>query len=821
MLALKLFRSHAEGFSDLLNWAALVADGVVLGKDGSLLAGFFYRGQDLESATAGERNYVAERVNAAMTRLGSGFATWHDVTRLAAAEYPRRDASHFPDPVTRLIEEEQRRRFLAAGQQFACEHALLVQYTPPSRQGRKILDLVYSGEGEGPSAADRVLELFERRLGEVEDLLSAVLALRRMGSFTVTDRHGRRHRQDELVNYLQGCLAGEPRPLNLPPGGMYLDAVMGGLDLTTGDHPKLGTKHIACVAIEGFPAESYPGILDVLDELAIPFRFSSRFIHLDQREAVRELESYGRRWKQKTRGFFAQVFRTDGVLDEDAVLMGAETERATAQANSGLVGFGYYTPVIVLMHEELGALLERARVVSREIQREGFATRIEKLNTLEAYLGSLPGHGVPNIRRPLLHTGNLSHLLPLASVWAGRESCPSPLFPRESPPLLHARSTGATPFRFHLHVGDVGHTLIFGPTGSGKSVLLATIAAQFRRYAGATIWAFDKGRSLLPLASACGGRHYDIAGDGSSVAFCPLGELTADSDAAWAEEWIASAYELRAQRRPTPQQAQEVHRAVRLMRESPHRSLTDFVTTVQDEDLRAALAHYTVDGALGHLLDSREDGLVDGSFQVCEVEELMGMGEAAVLPVLLYLFRRFERLLHRNAGAPSLLIVDEAWLVLGHPVFRAKLVEWLKVLRKANCAVVLATQSLSDATRSGLVDVLQEACPTKIFLPNEEANRAGGEGYAGPGDLYRSFGLNETQIEIVRTASKKRQYYVVSPEGRRIIELGLGPVALAFVAASDKERLARIARLRSEHGDAWPFKWLEENGVAYEHLQVE
>jgi type IV secretion system protein VirB4 len=248
---------------------------------------------------------------------------------------------------------------------------------------------------------------------------------------------------------------------------------------------------------------------------------------------------------------------------------------------------------------------------------------------------------------------------------------------------------------------------------------------------------------------------------------------------------------------------------------SEGRSLTHFVTTVQDVEIRDALQHYTIAGPLGALLDSEQDGLTDSPFVVFEIEELMGMGEKNLIPVLLYLFRRFERSLK---GQPALLILDEAWVMLGHPVFRGKIREWLKVLRKANCAVVLATQSLSDAAASGILDVLMEACPTKILLPNEEADKSGTSSVLGPRDLYALFGLNETEIEIIKNARKKRQYYYISPLGRRLFELRLGAYALAFVAASDKVSVARIRELTDRYGADWVHHWLEEKGVPHEAL---
>jgi type IV secretion system protein VirB4 len=221
-------------------------------------------------------------------------------------------------------------------------------------------------------------------------------------------------------------------------------------------------------------------------------------------------------------------------------------------------------------------------------------------------------------------------------------------------------------------------------------------------------------------------------------------------------------------------------------------------------EIKDALHHYTVDGPMGQLLDAEKDGLSLGAFQTFEIEQLMNMGERNLVPVLTYLFRRIEK---RLDGSPSLIVLDEAWLMLGHPVFRSKIREWLKVLRKANCAVVLATQSISDAERSGIIDVLKESCPTKICLPNGAAREPGTR------EFYERIGFNERQIEIVSASIPKREYYVASPEGRRLFDMSLGPVALSFVGASGKEDLKRIRALRSEHGQTWPIHWLEMRGV--------
>ena len=815
MRSLKQFRTREAGLPDLLNFAAVVDDGIVLNKDGSVMAGWFYQGADISSSTDEERNARSERLNRAFARLGTGWMTHVDAIRYEAREYPAPDESHFKDPVSRLIDNERRTQFQAEGEHFQTMYALVVTYMPPLASTQKAGNLMYDKDAseQRVNAGTRILEFFKQQIGELEDSLSGVVRLQRMRGNPYVDESGERHVNEELLQYLNFVITGDEHPINLPPCPMYIDALVGGRDFWSGITPKVGDKFIGVLSLDGFPSESTPGILASLDRLPIRYRWSTRFIFLDNEKAKTELEAYRRKWKQKERGFLDQILKTNrSGIDEDAVKMTVETEAARTEASSGLVTFGYYTAVIVFLSEKRVRLDEAARATRRAIQNMGFGCRIETVNAVEAWLGSIPGHGVQNIRRPLVSTRVLADLVPSASVWAGAEACPCPFYPPHSPPLLHAATEGATPFRLNLHVGDLGHSLIFGPTGAGKSTLLGLIVAQFRRYKGARVFAFDKGNSLLALTKACGGQHYELSGEGSKGGFMPLTEIDTDSGQAWAEEWVETCAALQmGAEKIMPVHRNAIHNAMRLLRDAPraNRTITDFVTNLQRDDLRAALEYYTVSGTAGDLLDCKTENLQLRDFQVFEMEELMGRKDKVVIPVLLYLFRRIEKSLD---GKPTLLPIDEAWLMLEHPVFAPKIREWLKVMRKANCAVILATQSLADAARSKIFDVLLESCPTKILLPNEEATK--GEGSVdGPRRFYEQIGLNPRQIEIIAGATKKRHYYYLSTEGRRLFDLNLGPVALAFVGASSKEDLAAIRELERAYGTAWPRRWLEKRGL--------
>jgi type IV secretion system protein VirB4 len=807
MLALREFRSSAKGLPDLLNYAAVVDDGVVLNKDGSLTAAWGYRGEDLDSASPAELAALSARVNAAFARRGSGWMLHVDAFRSEARSYPETGA--FPDRTTLLIDRERRTAYEAEGAHYESRYVLAVTYLPPADAQRAVATFFVEGEPARQTvrAASRALETFNAALVDIEDNLSATLRLMRLRGRRLTDRFGRLHVEDELLRYLMLCLTGDDHPVNLPPVPMYLDAVLGADDFFGGLRPRVGRRHIRPIAITGFPTESYPGILDFLNRLPLCYRWSTRFILLDTPAAQHQINRYRARWWQKRKSLRNLIREQTGSaathVDADADAMATDAVAANADASSGAVKFGYYTSVVVLMDENAELVDSAARDVLKAINHAGFGARLEDVNAVEAFLGTLPGHGYPNIRRPLLHTLNLSDLLPLTSIWPGLAQNPCPFYPPQSPPLAYAATTGATPFRLNLHVGDVGHTLIVGPTGSGKSTLLAFLLAQQFRYAGAHVFAFDKGYSLYVLCNAAGGSYYDVGPD-TGPTFTPLANIDSRSERLWAQEWLETMVTLQGLT-VTPVQRRSLHRALELLASTPSRTLTDLVNTVQDQSLRDALMPYTLAGPLGRLLDDEHDGLDENIFQVFELEHLATMGEKNVVPVLLYLFHRVERRLAR--GRPAIVALGEAWLALAHPLFREKIREWLKTLRKCNAAAILETQSISDITNSPIRDVIIESCLTKIFLPNSEAPTE----HAAA--AYKALGLSSRQIELIARAAPKRHYYYSSSLGKRLFELGLGPVALSFLGAAGRDDLADATCLMTRFPATWPAEWLYRRGL--------
>jgi type IV secretion system protein VirB4 len=782
MLNLAEYRDRSDRLADHLPWAALVAPGVVLNKDGSFQRTFRFRGPDLESATEAELVALAARVNNVLKRFGSGWALFFEAERVEALGYPR---SEFPDPASWLVDQERLASFEGGRDHYESVYHLTLLWLPPAdAEARAERALVEGG------AAQRTRDWREALAAFVADTTRALdLLLGLMPEVRALD-------DGETLTFLHNTISERRHEVAVPETPMYLDAVLADTPLTGGLEPMLGELHLRTLTVLGFPAASRPGILDALNHLDLSYRWVTRFIPLDKADATRALTRLRRQWFNKRKSV-AQLLREVmynsqvQLTDSDADNKVADADLALQELGADHVTFGYLTTTITVADPDPAAADEKVRAVERVVNGLGFTVKRERMNAVEAWLSSLPGQVYANVRQPLVHTLNLAHLMPLSSVWAG----PSRNAHLGGPPLLFAETSGSTPFRLSTHVGDVGHMLVVGPTGAGKSVLLSLLALQFRRYRGSRVFIFDKGWSARAAVLAMGGTHHELgAGEHSSeppLAFQPLRHIDQAPTRSWAAEWLAGLLEH--QKVPvTPEVKDALWSALLSLASAPpqERTLTGLSLLLQSNALKVALQPYTLEGPFGALLDAAEDGLAVADVHCFETETLMAQ-PGALPPVLSYLFHRLEE---RFDGSLTLLILDEAWLFLDNPLFAARIREWLKVLRKKNVAVIFATQSLADISASSIAPAIIESCPQRIFLPNDRAVEPQAR------EAYEKFGLNERQVELIARATPKRDYYLQSRRGNRLFDLALGKIALALCGASDPASRRSIDRILEQDG---------------------
>jgi type IV secretion system protein VirB4 len=783
MLYLREYRAKAERLFDHLPWVALIGPGLVLNKDGSFQKTLAFRGPDLASSTDAGLVATRAQLNNALRRLGSRWCLHIEALRAGALDYP---TSQFPDPVSALVDDERRAAFEAEETHFESRYFLTFTYLPPeeaiSTAESLLLENAPSGRGaEGMYRA--ALGGFLASVRQIADILSAIMP------------EVRELDDDETLTYLHGCISTKRHYVRTPDTPAYLDAFLCDDDFQGGLFPRLGGQFMRTISVRAYPTTSSPGLLDRLNELGVAYRWTCRFMPLDKEDARKAVTLVRKRWFAKRKGVMAlikeAVTKEPSLLeDPDATAKASDADAALAILGGDYASIGYFTPTITLMGPDADRLADRVREVESAINRAGFVCKVEDVNAVEAWLGSIPGQAYADLRRPLVSSLNLCDMMPMSAIWPGPSrnahltfECAKRGHQGAQPPLMFARTAGTTPFRFDLHQGDVGHTMIVGPTGSGKSVLLNTIALQWLRYPEAQIFYFDKGASSRASTLLAGGQFFVLGGDQSDLAFQPLADLEGPEDKTWAQEWVqdivsAEGVEI------TPGVKDEIWGALKNLASGPpeQRTLTLLAATIQDQAVKSALLPYTLAGPHGHLLDAQDNSRVTARWQTFEMSELMG-SKAALQPVLTYIFRTLER---RFDGRPTLLILDEAWLFLDQGAFAAKIREWLKTLRKFNVAVVFATQSLADVARSSIAPALIESCPTRVFLPNPDAHTP------QIASLYEGFGLNAQQLQIVAGATPKREYYYQSSAGNRLFELGLGPIALAAVGASSPGDQARI-----------------------------
>jgi type IV secretion system protein VirB4 len=813
MMNLAEYRNRTACLADYLPWAALIAPGVVLNKDGSFQRTARFRGPDLDSATPAELVGTTARLNNVLRRLGSSWAIFVEAARLPAQLYPH---STFPDSVSALVDLERQDAFEQAGVHFESRYYLTFVWLPPAEDAARIEAWLYEGRAQSGVDPHELLRGFLDRTDRVLQLIEGFVP----ESAWLDD--------PATLTYLHSTISTRQQRVRVPETPMHLDALLADQPLAGGLEPRLGDAHLRTLSVIGFPTTTYPGILDELNRLAFPYRWSTRAILIDKTDAVRLLTKIRRQWFAKRKSIAAilkEVMTNEAsiLVDTDAANKAADADMALQELGSDDVGQIYVTATVTVWDRDAGVAAEKLRLVEKIIQGRDFTCIAEGVNAIEAWLGSLPGQTYANVRQPPVSTLNLAHMIPLSAVWAGPERDEH----FDAPPLLFGKTEGSTPFRFSLHVGDVGHTLVVGPTGAGKSVLLALIALQFRRYPRSQVFAFDFGGSIRAAALAMRGDWHDLGGNASRrsdddeeciatrsgaaseanmVSLQPLAGIHYTPERAWAADWIVDIL-AREGVAVTPEVKEHLWSALTSLASAPkdERTLTGLAVLLQSAKLKQALQPYCIGGPYGRLLDAETERLGEASVQAFETEGLIGTGAAGA--VLAYLFHRIEG---RLDGRPTLLVIDEGWLALDDGGFAAQLREWLKTLRKKNASVIFATQSLSDIDGSAIAPAIVESCPTRIFLPNERAIEPQITA------IYQRFGLNDRQIEIIARATPKRDYYCQSRRGNRLFELGLGPIALAFCAASSKADHVAIDRVLAEFGrDAFVETWLADRGLLW------
>lgn len=782
-----------HGTPELMPWSHLVADGITMLKDGSFIRSYRVYGADLKAAELGTLLSVKHHGNAAFAKLGDGWMIQTDLVRRYVADYI--GSGPLPDPVTQLIENQRERHWRTDGTHLETAIVISLTYRPPSERENWIRRLFFT---EPVPDYERDFQHFISTTDALAaDLRGAELQLEPMNS-------------DEALSFYESCIIGEQVRIRAPKIPNYLDTLLGRHRLEVSRKLTIGGRALRVVVPTGFPHESLPEIVDFLCKQPFPYRYHTRAILLGTQRAGQVINDVRKQHIQKKRRKWDFLTEVGGMesnpqyLNEHAVEMSFDATTAAAEAESNVVREVYFSFGVVITDPDPKRADEMAEAMREQFSHHQFEARVEISGAVEAWRGTLPGDGFSNLRKPVVNTMNLADLTPTQTTWTGDIYNPNSMYPKKSPPLFVAATEGLTPFRFHMHVSDVGSGVILGPVGGGKSTLGNYMAAQSFKIPEMQTFVFDKGRSFYVLTKACGGEHWDLGNDHIKAA--PLIDIDQQGEREWAHDYIAALLRLALNRNLFPEEDDALWRALQLLagRQRRFRTMTGLTGTIQNQVLKQALMRYTLEGRMGRYLDADEDELLTSDFITFELEDLKN--SEALLPVLLYLFHRIER---RTNGRPTTVLLDEAaWVILTNDVFGKKVDDWERDFRKKKGVLWLLSQSLDDLAHSPQRSVILQACPTRIFLPDPDAQAP------HTMKIYEDFDLKPPQIEIIaQELVPKRNYLVISPKGVAAIDLELDPTTLAFCGAGSQEDIQRVRELIAKYGECWQAAWLRERGL--------
>ena len=452
----------------------------------------------------------------------------------------------------------------------------------------------------------------------------------------------------------------------------------------------------------------------------------------------------------------------DILINEGAAAMVRDLGDAQRELETSGHHFGQLSTTIVIYGQDLREVRQTSADCYKVFAAQGAHLMEEGYNALNAYLSILPGNSLFNLRRVWLSSANAADL---SLVFAPRLGEPENHF-LGAEHLATLETRQGTPYFMNLHYDDVGHALLLGSTGSGKSFFLCFLLTQLQKYAPFT-FIFDLGGSYKTLTSLVGGAYLRIGTEAPGISINPFCLAPTKENLQFLFSFIrvlaeSSGYQL------SVQDERDLYAQIENLYEiDPGQRRLGTLANILNRPLGEALGKWVGEGQYGRLFDNAQDSLTFARFQAFDFEGMDKLPEV-LEPLLFYVLHRASAAVHdpTNATTLKMFVVDEAWRFFRNPVIRDYILEALKTWRKRNAAMILATQSTDDLLRSEMLATVAESCPTKFFLANPGMDS----------DAYgRIFHLNGAETEAIRSLIPKKEMLLKRPDFAKVLRLDVDP----------------------------------------------
>jgi type IV secretion/conjugal transfer VirB4 family ATPase len=774
-----------------------------LTKSGDLGAALRIGGIDYESLDHAGRDYMVKRLEAAFRSLDDRYRLYQILFKHNRPAIPH---TAYENPLVRAS-VEQRSRFLEskADRLYSIEivwiaaidgsyaktgllHAL-AQLPKHPRSSVRDLRALFSGNKERTLIYEQIernrLRL-QQKINSLSGQLNDLMKIELLGA-EQTFRMIRRlvNLRPSKINEAPLC---DARHLDWQVCDSELEAHRGYL--------RLDDDFVRVLTLKELPSETRPLILNGLLDVPANFHVVTEWHPVDNAKAQKEIASRRRHHHNSKTSFVSnlQDKQGNGPQDElvDDAKQAAVMELGGALTALGMEGknFGEFTLSIVVYDEDrLKVEHSVAEFQKLFTQHDGLLYE-ERYNLLNAFFATVPGNKQFNLRKQWALNSNYADLSFLFTVGSGSQW--NAHLEREYLAVLE--SAHGTPYYLNLHSGDVAHTLLLGATGSGKSFCLSTTLQSAQKYDPLT-FIFDLGGSYETLTRAFNGTYLNVGLKTPGFTINPFSLAATHENMNFLYLFLRVLIEAGGRYELTPDNEKALFTAIKRAYKLPAeiRTLTNFASILGA--LGERLHRWTQAGQFGYLFDNVADTLTFSRFQTFNFDGWSDYPDI-LEPLLFYVLQRASSEIEKPANTDTfkMFVIDEAWIFLKNRTIRDWIIRAEKTWRKKNAAMVLATQSVVELAASDMLHIVNESCPTKIFLANPNIDRK----------MYAEiFQFNDTQLELMESLVPKRELLLIQPQVTKKLVLAVDALTYWIATNNSRDNIRKqdyFARFGPEQG---------------------
>ncbi|MFP5209742.1 MAG: VirB4 family type IV secretion system protein [Acidobacteriota bacterium] len=783
--------TEAAALGDHINLYGFWNETAFLTKSGDLGMVLKVTGVDYESLDHSQQEYAVKRLEAAMKLFGPGFHVYQYLFKMNRPQIPfaRYDnpivqttvnwrQQHFEEKLDRIFEIEIYYCILVRGSRSKTGvGAALAQMFRDPADGWDELRAQFSNRG-----MKRLLryQLERDHAGLEQGVHAFIKQLNDLTPVEVLGQDGQFRFFRRLVNYDGWRIAGKPQHAQF-----LCDQVANSLVEAERDHLRVGDHFVRVLTMKEAMAETRPLVLDALLKVPANFIACTEWSALPADKARKEVNKRRRHFNIAKTGFVSQMGNDPAKTNPRDVLVDESKQADIENLGDCLralgdgAQLGEFSQTIVLYDKDRTALESRVGEFAAIFTNADGSLLAETYNQLNAYFAIVPGNYAFNLRKLYLLNTNYADLSFLFTILPGETRNPY----LEAEYLAVLETDNDTPYYLNLHCGEVGHTLILGMTGSGKTFLSVFLVQSAQKYQPQT-YIFDIGGSYESVTRIFGGTYLNVGREARDFTINPFSLPQTPENQQFLFSFFRVLIEGRAQHyRMDSKEEQKLWNAIErvYMLEPGQRTVSNLASIIGE--MKDRLHRWTRVGQYGFLFDNAEDTLTFAPFQTFNFK---GWNDAPEVlePLLFYVLHRAcnEIADPGRLATFKMFLLDEAWLFFRNETIRSYVVQAQKTWRKHRAAMVLATQSLKELQESGLLPVVAECCPTKIFLANPEMDRA----------VYaEAFHLNDTELDLMAGLAPPGQMLIRKAQSSKRVRLNVDPVSYWIAVNSANENLKK------------------------------